>query len=161
MIYQTDTDYTIVSERDKKFHTLTKPADGIKPGPVLVEEGHLVDIQMPFFCDASRLFTACREYVYDNERKAKKDAEARKKKREEKAIQMMKVKEEREKKGIFNFGKHKGATYEDILLVDEDYCKRIMKKPDCPEMVGANPEIIKFKAWLDINFNKRNELIGE
>jgi FixJ family two-component response regulator len=62
----------------------------------------------------------------------------------------VKHKEEKLAKGVMMFGKHKKATYEDIMLVDTKYCDWILKQGD------KNDEIVKFKGWLQEHYKKED-----
>jgi hypothetical protein len=46
------------------------------------------------------------------------------------------------------FGKHKKATYEDIMLIDTKYCDWILNSK------STNKDIVKFKAYLEENYQK-------
>lgn len=67
VINQTDTEYTILSERDKKFHTLPLP---ISFGNIRLPDESVVNIQDIVFAP-HQLFMACKGYKYDIERKRK------------------------------------------------------------------------------------------
>ena len=142
VISETDDYYTIVSEHDKKTHTIEKQSGSI-PDTIQMDNRNVV-IQSIRFTDPSRLFTACREYCYDIERKRN----SRSKKSMEKKEKALKEKEEKEAKGMMMFGKYKKATYEDILLTDTDYCDWILKQTD------KNEEIKKFKVYLQEHYKK-------
>lgn len=138
------TSFTVVSEKDKKFHIISRTGDEPIPNLVTVEEDHLVHIQKPYFNDPSRFFTACREYCYDTERKEKRRVRMVQEKREARQKQL----EEREQKGIIKWGKFKNATYEDVMQFEPAYCEYILKKKTFTE------EMSKFKDYLDKHFKK-------
>lgn len=65
VVNQTETEYIIISERDKKYHTLPLP---IEIGDIRLPDGSIVSIQDTIFTP-DKLFTACKNYQYDLERK--------------------------------------------------------------------------------------------
>lgn len=65
VINQTETDYTIISERDKQYHTLPLP---IRFGNTRLPDGSVVNIQETIF-SPHQIFMACKGYVYDLVRK--------------------------------------------------------------------------------------------
>lgn len=65
VINQSETDYTIISERDKKYHTLPLP---IHQGNIALFDGTVVDIQETVF-GPHQLYMACKGYQYDILRK--------------------------------------------------------------------------------------------
>jgi len=65
VINQSDTDYTIISERDKKYHTLPLP---ISFGNIKILDGSVVNIQETVFTP-HQLYMACKGYQYDINRK--------------------------------------------------------------------------------------------
>lgn len=77
VVAQTETDYQVVSERDKQIHTVPKTETGIKTGPIIMPDGHLCSIDEYVFT-SSMLFAACREYLADLRRHKKRRAEKRK-----------------------------------------------------------------------------------
>ena len=65
VINQSETDYTIISERDKKYHTLPLP---ISFGNIRIPDGSVVNIQETVFTP-HQLYMACKGYQYDILRK--------------------------------------------------------------------------------------------
>lgn len=65
VISQDETSYTILSERDKKLHTLPLP---VEVGDMRLSDGSIVSIQETIF-NPERLYMACKNYQYDLERK--------------------------------------------------------------------------------------------
>ena len=65
VINQSETNYTIISERDKKYHTLPLP---IQQGNIQLDDGSVVDIQETIF-GPHQLYMACKGYQYDILRK--------------------------------------------------------------------------------------------
>lgn len=47
-------------------------------------------------------------------------------------------------KGIVNFGKHKGSTFEEVLNDDKQYCEFVVRQAD----QSMNPEFTSFAGWL-------------
>jgi hypothetical protein len=79
VVYQTDTTYTVVSERDKSFHTILKKNGEVVTGSVVMPDGHICNIEDKIF-NPSMIYSACREYISDLKRH---------KKRREKVSQMI------------------------------------------------------------------------
>ena len=155
VLSQTTDSFVIVSERDKQLHTIPM-VSGCIPEVVEVEYGHVVGIQKPYF-DASRLFTACREYCYDKKKNSKASVrrnallkEKRQKAKAERCELKQKELEEKLAKGVMLCGKHKNATYEDIVLLDTKYCDWILKQEN------KNDEIVKFKEYLKGHYKKED-----
>ena len=121
VVLQDDSTFTIVSEHDKKIHILNQP---VVQGDYTLPDGKVVNIQ-PIIFDSSRLFSACREYAYDVERKVR--YYTRKKSENE---QKKKEKEQKKEKIIEMFGAKPAMT--------EDEKKKI-KKEKLLEMFGAKP----------------------
>jgi hypothetical protein len=65
VINQTTENYTILSERDKKYHILPLP---ITFGNVRLDDGSVVTIQDMVF-SPHKLYMACKEYDYNIKRK--------------------------------------------------------------------------------------------
>lgn len=65
VISQDETSYTILSERDKKLHTLSLP---VEVGDMRLPDGSIVSIQETIF-NPDRLYMACKNYQYDLQRK--------------------------------------------------------------------------------------------
>lgn len=68
VIEEADTHYTVISERDKKFHVLQKKEGKIQDGCIVMPDGHVCNIN-EIKITGNKLFSACREYVYDTNRK--------------------------------------------------------------------------------------------
>lgn len=64
---KSETDYTILSERDKTYHTLPLP---IQLGNVVLPDGSVVNIQDTVF-NSHKVFMALKQYQYDILRKRK------------------------------------------------------------------------------------------
>lgn len=58
VVAQSDTNYTIISERDKQYHVLPLP---MKTGNVRLSDESIVNISEVMF-NPSKMFSACREY---------------------------------------------------------------------------------------------------
>lgn len=67
VINQSETEYTIISERDKKYYTLPLP---IQQGNIVLPDSVVVNIQEQIFTP-HKLFMACKQYQYDILRKRK------------------------------------------------------------------------------------------
>jgi hypothetical protein len=74
VINQTETTYTVLSERDKQLHTLQKKNNEIITGCVVMSDGHICNIDDYVF-NNSMLYSACREYTGMLKRHKKRRAE--------------------------------------------------------------------------------------
>lgn len=77
VVFDTPETYTLISEWDKQYHTLPKHNGVIPTGKITLENGNEVVIS-PILFNGSKLFSACREYEYDKDRK-KRHYDAKKK----------------------------------------------------------------------------------
>lgn len=69
IIHVTDDCYMVISEHDKKLHTMRRTkTDPLPEGDTLLEDGTTVHISGKVLT-GSNLFSACREYLYDRERR--------------------------------------------------------------------------------------------
>jgi hypothetical protein len=69
IVHVTDDCYMVISERDKRLHTVRRSkTDPLPEGDTLLEDGTTVHISGKVLT-GSNLFSACREYLYDRERR--------------------------------------------------------------------------------------------
>lgn len=67
IVYIDDDFFLVVSERSKKTHKIARDSNTI-PATVMIDEKELQLSHVPI--TDSRLFSACREYIYDRERRS-------------------------------------------------------------------------------------------
>jgi hypothetical protein len=74
VINQTETTYSVISERDKQLHTLQKKNNEIITGCIVMPDGHICNVDDYIF-NYSMLYSACREYAGDLRRHKKRRQE--------------------------------------------------------------------------------------
>ena len=80
VLSESDTTYVVLSEREKKRYELNKVDGKVKTGIHIMPDGHICNVDDVIFND-TKLFSACREYCYDLNRK-KQQYQRRKQKEE-------------------------------------------------------------------------------
>jgi hypothetical protein len=140
LIHQHNGELVFLSDKGYRF----KPKNDIN-----VKEAKLVTDEFDkehticriHFTDNSKLLSALRGYMYDKNRKERKRLETKQKEADLLKATIEKAMNE----NIITWGKYNKAKYEDVLLVDKDYCKLVMRRKT------AVPAVNKFKEWLTEN----------
>lgn len=76
IVFETPTEYTVISNRDKQPHILLKKDYPRITGPIIMPDGHCCTINEYIFTP-SRLYSACRVVVSDLARRKRNRAEKR------------------------------------------------------------------------------------